>query len=299
MPKPLSILIAVAALSVCAALAYAQEASPAEKTTLASNNTGETKPSGINGEPTPTKPGASASAPASLPSPEGQPEPTPKPRKISFLEWLFGSRREKSEATRTPLPWYYGPTPKPRHGSHKPSETPPPEPEQPVATGAGTTPKPAKTTSTPRSAHGSKPVFPSETTPKPSKSTATPKPEKVPGASPAPLEPTATPASKKTPKTKPSTPHATATGAPAEPTADADEEAKEKQRFEMAKSKANEDPQIKSLKAKADEATTEEESKAALRTYNKALFEKVKKIDPSVSEWADRLEAAILKRLSE
>lgn len=70
-------------------------------------------------------------------------------------------------------------------------------------------------------------------------------------------------------------------------------------RFETAKSKALEDAHIKSLKAKADEASTDAESKAALRTYNKALFEKIKKIDPSVSEWADRLEAAMMKRLSD
>ena len=153
-----------------------------------------------------------------------------------------------------------------------------------------------------------KPVYPSETTPKPEKpgttpkpvkSAATPKPEKIPGVTPAPLEPVATPTGKKPPKNKSSTPSPSAASRPVEPSADADAETKEKLRFETAKSKANEDPQIRSLKAKADEATTDEESKAALRAYNKALFEKVKRIDPSVSEWADRLEAAILRRLSE
>lgn len=69
--------------------------------------------------------------------------------------------------------------------------------------------------------------------------------------------------------------------------------------FEQAKAKAMEDPQIKSLKAKADEATTDEESRKALRAYNKALFEKIRKIDSSVADRATRLEAAILKRLSE
>jgi hypothetical protein len=59
------------------------------------------------------------------------------------------------------------------------------------------------------------------------------------------------------------------------------------------------DPHVKSLKAKADDASTDEESRKALRAYNKALFEKIRKIDDSVSERADRLEAAILKRLNE
>ena len=84
-----------------------------------------------------------------------------------------------------------------------------------------------------------------------------------------------------------------------EPPSDADAEAKEKYRFEVARSKAQEDPQIKALKAKADEATTDADSKKALVAYNKALFAKIRKVDPAVSEWADRLEAAILKRLNE
>jgi hypothetical protein len=111
--------------------------------------------------------------------------------------------------------------------------------------------------------------------------------------------PPATPSGKKSTKPK-ATPGTSAAHNPAAPPpADADPEAKERFRFEIAKSKAIEDPHVKSLKAKADEATTDEESKATLRAYNKALFEKVRKIDPGVSEWADRLEAAILKRLND
>ncbi len=84
-----------------------------------------------------------------------------------------------------------------------------------------------------------------------------------------------------------------------EPPPDADPDVKERYRFELARDKAAEDPQVQSLKAKADDASTDEESRKALRAYNKALFEKIRKIDSSVSERADRLEAAILKRLSE
>jgi hypothetical protein len=106
---------------------------------------------------------------------------------------------------------------------------------------------------------------------------------------PAPKAPSATPA-KKTTSTKPAAP---------EPPADADPEVKEKFRYEQAKAKATEDPHVKSLKAKADDATTDEESRKALRAYNKALFDKIRKIDGSVSDRADRMEAAIMKRLSE
>ncbi len=84
-----------------------------------------------------------------------------------------------------------------------------------------------------------------------------------------------------------------------EPPSDADAEQKEKFNFDQAKAKAAEDPQVKALKEKADGASTEEESKKALRAYNKALFDKIRKIDSSVSDRANRLEAAILKRLSD
>ena len=54
-----------------------------------------------------------------------------------------------------------------------------------------------------------------------------------------------------------------------------------------------------SLKAKADDAATDEESRKALRAYNKALFDKIRKLDSTVSDRADRMEAAIMKRLGE
>ena len=107
----------------------------------------------------------------------------------------------------------------------------------------------------------------------------------------------ATPAPKPT-KTAPIT--ATKPAKPlVEPPADADAEVKEKFRFDQARAKVGEDPQVKALKQKADEASTDDESRKALRAYNRALFEKIRKIDSSVSDRATRLEAAILKRLSE
>ena len=60
-----------------------------------------------------------------------------------------------------------------------------------------------------------------------------------------------------------------------------------------------EDPQVRSLKARADDAATEEESRKALRAYNKALFEKMRKVDGSLSDRIDRMEAAMLRRLNE
>jgi hypothetical protein len=139
----------------------------------------------------------------------------------------------------------------------------------------------------------------------------TPQPKGTPATSttPAPKPPGTTPAPKATPTPKPgaATPKPKAgatkpaitesTKLPPEPPADADADTKEKYHFEVAKIKASEDPQIRSLKAKADDATSEEESRKALRAYNKALFDKIRKIDSSVSERADHMEAIIMKRL--
>jgi hypothetical protein len=145
--------------------------------------------------------------------------------------------------------------------------------------------------------HPQKPEGQTEATPKPEAPAPTPKPEKV---APPVSEPTATPPGKKK-KGKPTPPPSVSASNPPPdaPAADADAETKEKYRFDVAKSKALGDPEVAALKNKADEATTEDESKKALRAYNKALFEKIRRVDSSVSEYSERLEAAILKRLDE
>ncbi|MEP6671017.1 MAG: hypothetical protein ABJF10_17790 [Chthoniobacter sp.] len=300
MPKPFSILPTVVAMCACAAMVYAQEVAPTEQIAASSSTNVENKPADAGSREKPStktaaKPGVSEE-PVPLVSPEAAPEPTPKPKKRSFFSWLFGSRKEKPAATPAPGP-ESPPPPTNRRVIRKVPSTPPP------GVAATATPKPGKATPTAKPnekpGRGPKPEKPPTTTPKPEKVPATPKPDKVAPVTPPPAPPAATPPGKKNPKTKPATPSANANNLPPEPGADADPEAKEKYRFEVAKAKANEDPQVKSLKAKADEATTDADSRAALRAYNKALFEKVKKIDSGVSEWADRLEAAILKRLSE
>jgi len=317
MPKFLSALTAVAAATTCTALVLAQDpAPPAEKPAVPPPTADEVptgpkqpvfpsesaKPSKSTPKPSP-KPTPAAS-PAPLPSAEAAPTPTPKPRKTSFFGWLFGSHRKQDEPVPTPNPT---PTPLAHKGAHKPSSTPVIVAAHPTAT-----PKLGKSTPIPKKpekpVRGAKPEGQPEATPKPEKPTATPKPaatpkpeKAIPASKPenvsAAEPPTATPTGKKL-KGK-TAPKVNAANAPAEPTADADAETKEKYHFDVAKSKALQDPEIAALKTKADEATTEEESKKALRSYNKALFEKIRRIDSSVSEYSEHLEAAILKRLSE
>lgn len=87
-----------------------------------------------------------------------------------------------------------------------------------------------------------------------------------------------------------------ATPAPA-PAADADADEIERYRYAEAKRKALEDSAIQDLKLKADTADTEEEARKALRAYNKGLFQRMRKIDPSIKDRIDATEAVILKRL--
>ncbi len=124
-----------------------------------------------------------------------------------------------------------------------------------------------------------------------------------PKATPVPTTPRATPTPKSRGKLKETTsaaPTATpARKAPVPPSADADADAQDKYRYEVAKNKALQDSEVQKLKEKADGATTDEEAKKSQRAYNKALFSKMRSIDPSIKDRADRIEATIMKRLEE
>ena len=56
---------------------------------------------------------------------------------------------------------------------------------------------------------------------------------------------------------------------------------------------------IQELRGKADLAATEDESRKALRDYNKAMFRRMKEIVPSIKDRVDRMEAAVMSRLGE
>ena len=80
-------------------------------------------------------------------------------------------------------------------------------------------------------------------------------------------------------------------------TDNADAEIVEKQKYEQAKAKAVADPKVQELRGKADDAASEDESRKALRAYNKAMFKRMKEIDPSIKDHVDRMEAAVMSRL--
>jgi hypothetical protein len=76
-----------------------------------------------------------------------------------------------------------------------------------------------------------------------------------------------------------------------------DQEAKDKARYHEIKAQALEDKEIKALKEKADNATSDDAEHEAELQYNKALFRKLRAMDPSISDYIDRMEKATMKRI--
>jgi hypothetical protein len=142
-----------------------------------------------------------------------------------------------------------------------------------------------------------------------SKATPEPKPTAKKPATAAAAKPTATAGTESTPPKPASPPRPTASSRPPAsrsalapalaPGEDGVSEAEERTKFAEAKTKALESTALQELKLKADTAPTEEEARRSLRAYNKALFLRMRQIDPSIRERIDATEAFILKRLGE
>lgn len=211
------------------------------------------------GETAPSKPRAGA---------PGQAAPTePAAQKPGFFKRVFGRKS-------TPAP---AATPAPATPAPKPKRKPRPA-AKPVAEQEAATPAPAKVEE--------------NATAEPAEPTAEPAPAGSPGEAPAVTPPT-TPAPKKKGGREPKG----AGKKPVAAAADLDPVAQEKAKYDEARAKALEDAEVKALKEKADSAANEEEGRRALRAYNKALFSKIRRLDPSVKDRADSVEAGVMKRL--
>lgn len=206
-------------------------------------------------------------APAPAPAPAAA---TPAP---GFLKRVFGSNK-KPKATPAPIA---AATPKPKPKVKKDDDEPKPKPKK-----DDDEPKPKK----PPETETAPKTDPGETVEpvKPPKATPTPRGKR--GA------PTKEPAKSVPPK-----------GSNKEQLAleqaikGGDVDAIEKARYDYARTRAADDEHVRDLKAKADGATSEDEGRKSLRAYNRALFDKMRKLEPTVSERIDRMEAAVLKRL--
>ena len=324
MPSPLPLLIATLGLAVSLAIAQeaTESAAPAgnppasapkspettaapvkvaeKKTAAASAEVKKTAVKKIEAKKVEAKPDAKPEpvpAPASktkrmpfvkrTPAPEAEPQERPR----SFWDRLFGRRRHR-ESTPAPATPIATPAPKPTPKIRKPKPASTPAPEKPAGT-------PAPKVTKPKVSPPEKTTNPGETKPETPVSEKPPVKLPVPKATPAPR---ATPAPKTSGKNAagsiPVAPAATPVRkAPVAPAADADSDAQEKYRYELAKNKANEDAEVRKLKDKADGATNDDEARKAQRAYNKALFNKMRSLDNTIKDRADRIEAAIIKRL--
>jgi hypothetical protein len=73
----------------------------------------------------------------------------------------------------------------------------------------------------------------------------------------------------------------------------------EQRRYEEAKAKAQADPALQDLKARSDSALADDEGRQAAIAYNRALFQKIREIDGTLTDRADSIETAILRRIGE
>ncbi|MGV3773785.1 MAG: hypothetical protein ACO1QB_12850, partial [Verrucomicrobiales bacterium] len=72
-----------------------------------------------------------------------------------------------------------------------------------------------------------------------------------------------------------------------------------KVRYYEVRTQVEKEEDVASLKQKADQATTDEGKRQALRAYYELLFSKMKKVDPSISARCDLMQGAYLRRLEQ
>lgn len=73
----------------------------------------------------------------------------------------------------------------------------------------------------------------------------------------------------------------------------------QKAKYYAAKVKADKEEGLASLLVKSDRAKSDESKREILREYYDLLAKRMKKIDPSISEWIDTMHAAYLRRLQQ
>ena len=73
----------------------------------------------------------------------------------------------------------------------------------------------------------------------------------------------------------------------------------QKSRYYTVKVKADKDEDLSSLLVQADKAKSDEVKRQALREYYDLLAKRMKKIDPSISDWIDTMHSAYLRRLDQ
>jgi hypothetical protein len=73
----------------------------------------------------------------------------------------------------------------------------------------------------------------------------------------------------------------------------------QKSRYYTVKVKADKEEDLSSLLTQADKAKSDEVKRQALREYYDLLAKRMKKLDPSISDWIDTMHSAYLRRLDQ
>ncbi len=108
----------------------------------------------------------------------------------------------------------------------------------------------------------------------------------LPAPTPGPVAASRKPASKKTPPTRGKKAKESA------PTAVVAKKPNEEARYRNAESRANDDPAIRELKLRIHNAKSDDEQAAAWQEYRRALFQKMRGLDPSLKDRIDQAESA-------
>lgn len=199
--------------------------------------------------------------------------PTEAKGKAWWQVHLFKHHEKKPEAQASPAP-----SPSPAHRHHARSTA--------ATAEAGASPSPQATP-------------PPETMEKPAKPSPTPEePKPAAEATPAPKEKHKTSGMTSQVPFVPGGPPEQQEAPLVETKSPVEEEAEESSRFQAAKAKALQDTRVRELQAKADGATGDD-AKAASRRYYRALYEKMREIDPTVKDRIDRTEAATMRRVEQ
>lgn len=238
--------------------------------------------------------------------PEATPEPTPKPKKASLFHRLLYGTPPPQRIPRVQ------PTPKPKP-KYKKAAAPAVSPAPASANEENIPPQKAAPTSKVTPAPKASPTAKPSPAPKAS---ATPKTSPTPKASPTPKrKPTPMPAPAATLSPKPKskagkqTPNlrgdipfvpensVSAESKPApELSSLLEQDAKDRARLREVKSAALDDGQVKALKDKAD-AASDSDQRATSKEYYKALYEKMRSLEPALKDRIDRMENVMMRRI--
>lgn len=221
-------------------------------------------------------PAAAAASPAATPAPTAAPSETPKPSKSRKGH---GKRRHSTRAAESPEP--------------SPQATAAPAP---TATPAPTVAPTPESTSTPAPTVAPTPTAAPTPKGKKGRKSKHGKPTPTPDAGGLPQQADATPASPLS-EPNPFVPTPAAPGPDVE--SEADHDAQERTKFNAVKAKALEDDSVLGLKEKMDTASSADEQAKASKVFYKALYNKMRNLDPSLKERIDRMQALTSKRLEE